>query len=93
MRVDLGRKILTALHEFSSDSRLYALSVADDRGELRCADLLVEAFASEDRVGDVGVRDVIVLATDPRLDPDALLGRRASFEVSLANGSRMAFFR
>lgn len=91
MSTDLSRKILAAVRAFSSDSRLYALSVADERGELRDTGLLVEAFASEDRLGEVGIRDVIVLATDPRLDPDTLLGRRARFEVSLANGSRKAF--
>jgi type VI secretion system secreted protein VgrG len=91
MSADLSRQIVTALRHFSSASRLYALRVCDERGDFQDEDLMVEAFMAEDKLDGVAVRDMIVLATNANLDVDALLGRRATLDISLADGSRTRF--
>ena len=76
----------TALAAFSSTTRLYALTIgAADSG------LLVEAFAAEDAIDELGARDVIALSTSAYIDPASLLGQPASLLVSLADRSRTSF--
>ncbi|TWI66188.1 Rhs element Vgr protein [Pseudoduganella lurida] len=82
------RTIVTSLAQFSSTTRLYALTSPADSA---VSDLLVEAFCADDAVQDVGARDVIVLSTSAHVDLDALLGETASLEVTLADGTRTAF--
>jgi type VI secretion system secreted protein VgrG len=82
----LTEQLGAALAEFSSTSRLYELTIGDAESSL-----LVEAFAAEDAVDDIGVRDVIALAASAHLDPASLLGQSAVLEVSLADGSRARF--
>ncbi|MGZ5200551.1 MAG: type VI secretion system Vgr family protein [Telluria sp.] len=87
MTTALTEQITTALAQFSSATRLYALTLGDadlDR-------LLVEAFLGTDALHDVPVRDVIVLSTSAGIDPASLLGQPASLETSLADGTRAIF--
>jgi uncharacterized protein involved in type VI secretion and phage assembly len=82
---------LAALAGFDSVTRLYALQIGDGDGGLPGSDLLVEAFVADDAVQGLGVRDVIALSTSAALDPQTLLGQRATLEVSLADGTRARF--
>jgi type VI secretion system secreted protein VgrG len=88
---ELTEKISSALAQFSSASRLYALTVGDGSAELGSGGLLVEAFAADDAVQGIGGRDVIVVSTDAHISLAPLLGQPASLEVSLADGSRTRF--
>jgi type VI secretion system secreted protein VgrG len=88
---ELTEKISSALAQFSSASRLYALTVGDGSAELGSGGLLVEAFAADDMVQGIGGRDVIVVSTDAHISLAPLLGQPASLEVSLADGSRTRF--
>ena len=78
-------QISASLAQYSSESRLYALVVEDG------PDLLVEAFTADDELQGTGPRDVIVLSTDAHLQAASLLGRCATLELSLADGSRTRF--
>ena len=91
MNTTLTEQIHSALAQFSSDTRLYALTVGDARADLGNGGLLVEAFASDDAVQGVGGRDVILVSTNAHIVLDRLLGQPASLEMSLADGSRTSF--
>jgi type VI secretion system secreted protein VgrG len=91
MSVALTEQITTALAQFSSETRLYALTVDDDAVNLGSHNLLVEAFAADDEVQGIGGRDVIVVSTDAHIPLEPLIGEHAALEVSLANGSRTTF--
>jgi len=82
---------LAALAGFDSVTRLYALRIGDDDLVLPGSGLLVEAFVADDAVQGLGVRDVIALSTSAALDPQTLLGQRATLQVSLADGTRASF--
>ncbi|MGZ8317341.1 MAG: type VI secretion system Vgr family protein, partial [Telluria sp.] len=83
----LTEQVTTALAQFSSGSRLYAITLGDGG----CDDLLVEAFAADDALNEVGARDVIVVSMSAHLQLDSLLGQSAALEVSLADGTRTRF--
>lgn len=87
MSTALTDQIFAALAEFSSASRLYALTISD--GEE--GGLLVEAFVADDALQALGIRDVIALSTDANLELDRLLGQPAVLEASLADGTRARF--
>jgi type VI secretion system VgrG family protein len=91
MSVALTEQITTALAQFSSKTRLYALTVDDEAANITPNDLLVEAFAADDEVQGIGGRDIIVVSTDAYIPLEPLLGQRAALEVSLANGNRTKF--
>jgi type VI secretion system secreted protein VgrG len=91
MNASLSEQITTALVQFSSASRLYALTVGDGSTDLGAGGLQVEAFAADDAVQDIGGRDVIVVSTNAYIEIEALLGQAASLELSLADGSRTSF--
>jgi type VI secretion system secreted protein VgrG len=82
----LAGQVLTALSEFSSRTRLYELTVKDID-----AVLLVEAFAADEQLQGIGVRDVIALSTRSTIAHSSLLGQEACLEISLADGTRQAF--
>jgi type VI secretion system secreted protein VgrG len=82
----LAGQVLTALSEFSSRTRLYELTVKDIN-----AVLLVEAFAADEQLQGIGVRDVIALSTRSIIAHSSLLGQEACLEISLADGTRQAF--
>jgi Rhs element Vgr protein len=84
----LTEQLSAALAAFSSTTRLYELTIGEAG---RNSALLVEAFAAEDAVDEVGVRDVIALSASVFLDPSSMLGQPAALEVSLADGSRTTF--
>jgi type VI secretion system VgrG family protein len=92
MSVALIEQITTALAQFSSATRLYELTLDEEGDELGSGGLLVEAFAADDSVQGVGARDIIVLSTNAHIELAPLLGQQASLAVSLANGSRTAFY-
>jgi type VI secretion system secreted protein VgrG len=77
----LTEQLSAALAAFSGTTRLYELTLGEAD-----SDLLVEAFAAEDAVDEVGARDVIVLSSHAYVDPASLLGQPASFALSLADG-------
>ncbi|OFA03683.1 heterokaryon incompatibility protein Het-C [Duganella sp. HH101] len=91
MSVALLQQITTALAQFSSATRLYALKLGDDGDEPGSGGLLVEAFCADDIVQGSGARDIIVLSTDAHIALAPLLGKPASLEVSLVDGSRTTF--
>jgi len=82
----LTEQLGAALAAFSGTTRLLELSIDGAAGAL-----LVEAFAADDAIDEVGVRDVIALSTSTHLGPASMLGRSASLELSLADGSRTSF--
>nr|WP_314543668.1 type VI secretion system Vgr family protein [uncultured Massilia sp.] len=77
-------QVVDALAAFSGAERLYALDVGD-------TELLVEAFAGDDALQEVGMRELIVLSTSAFLDIESLLGQQASLRVRLADGTRTSF--
>ena len=81
-------QLRAALAAFTGGSRLYTLFVGSATPP---DELLVEAFAADDTIQEVGIRDIIVLSTNAYLDLDALLGQPAALEVSLANRTRIRF--
>lgn len=83
----LIEEVTTALAEFSRSTKLIDLKVGE-RNEYR---LLVEAFAAEEAVQEVGLRDVIALSTSAHIPVPALLGQSATLELSLADGTRTGF--
>ncbi|MEJ7807753.1 MAG: type VI secretion system Vgr family protein, partial [Telluria sp.] len=87
----LTEKITASLTQFSSATRLYALTVGGGGAELGSGELLVEAFAADDAVQGIGGRDVIVLSTDAHMSLAPLVGQTASLAVSLADGTRARF--
>ena len=91
MSATLIEQVTSVLAQFSSASRLYALTVGDGSADLGAGGLLVEAFAADDEVQGIGGRDVIVLSTDAHIALKPLLGQSASLEVSLADGTRTTF--
>jgi type VI secretion system secreted protein VgrG len=90
MSIALTAQITAALAHFSSETRLYALTLDDDASRLSDG-LLVEAFAADDEVNGIECRDVVVVSTNAHIPLEPLLGQHAALEVSLANGSRTRF--
>ncbi len=90
-RLPLLEAITTALVQFSSATRLYGLKLGDEDADLGAGGLLVEAFSADDVVQGTGARDIIVLSTNAHVELAPLLGKPASLEVSLADGSRTTF--
>jgi type VI secretion system secreted protein VgrG len=90
MSIALTAQITTALTQFSSATRLYALTFRDDTTNLS-EGLLVEAFAADEEVHGIGGRDVIVVSTNAHVPLEPLLGQHAALELTLANGSRTCF--
>ena len=91
MRRALTDQITTTLAHFSSDTRLYALSVDADTGHVGIGDLLVEAFVADEQVAGIEWRDIIVVSTSAHIPLEPLLGRAAALQICLANGSRSSF--
>ena len=91
MSTPLIEQVTSALVQFSSGSRLYALTVGDGSASLGAGELLVEAFAADDEVQGIGGRDVIVVSTDAHIALAPLLGQPTSLMVSLADGTRSTF--
>lgn len=91
MDMRLAEQVRTALAEFSSTNRLYALTVQGASGDRLAGALLVEAFNADDEIQAIGARDVIVLSTSIHIACEELLGRQAALEISLADGTRTRF--
>ena len=84
----LTQDIVSAVAGFNGAPRLYALSIGDDGQD---SGLLVEAFAADERLQEVGARDIIALSTSAHIALASLLGQPASLHVSLADGTRTQF--
>ncbi|STQ92370.1 Uncharacterized protein conserved in bacteria [Janthinobacterium lividum] len=80
-------KIADALAAFTGATRLYELTYGEDAG----SSLLVEAFAADERLQEVGARDIIALSTSAHVALASLLGQPASLHISLADGTRTPF--
>ncbi|PHV22403.1 type VI secretion system tip protein VgrG [Janthinobacterium sp. BJB446] len=80
-------KIADALAAFTSATRLYELTFGEDAD----SGLLVEAFAADERLQEVGARDIIALSTSAHVALASLLGQPASLHISLADGTRTQF--
>ncbi|MFB9240996.1 type VI secretion system tip protein VgrG [Massilia antarctica] len=87
----LTEQVMAVLARFSSDSRLYGLTIGDGKADLGSGGLLVEAFAADDAVQGIGGRDVIVVSTDAHVALPALLGQAGKLDVTLADGKRVVF--
>ncbi len=83
--------LVSQLASFSSVSRLYELHIKDVEADLGSGGLLVEAFTAVEGLHRIDRRDVIVLSTNAHIELKQLIGRRASFGISLADGSRTQF--
>jgi type VI secretion system VgrG family protein len=89
MSLAIVEQVKGALGAFASATRLYELKLEGD--ELGAGGLLVEAFAADDGLQALGARDVILLSTSAEIALAPLLGKPASLETSLADGSRTSF--
>jgi type VI secretion system secreted protein VgrG len=83
--------LIAQVANFSSASRLYELQIKDVAADLGSGGLLVEAFTAVEGLHRIDRRDVVVLSTNAHIELKQLIGRRASFGISLANGSRTQF--
>ena len=79
-----------ALGAFSSITRLYEITLEGDSAQ-DAGPLLVEAFAGDEQLQTPGARDVIVLSTSAQLALAPMLGKLATLQVSLFDGSRASF--
>ena len=80
-----------ALAVFSSDTRLYGLTIGDGSAELGSGGMLVEAFAADDLLQGTGARELIVVSTDACIKLRPLLGQSARLDITLADGTRTTF--
>ena len=90
MNTELLAQVVAALAQFTSESRLYELSLKKD-GDYGSGGLLVEAFLADDCLQEIAARDIIVLSTSAAIRPAELLGQHATLKASLSDGSRTAF--
>ena len=84
------------LSEFSSDTRLFDFSVQNqgqttDVTDFGSGGLLVEGFAATESLQQIGIRDVILLSTNPHIKLSSLLTQTASLYISLSDGTRSNF--
>ncbi|MEO7494233.1 MAG: type VI secretion system Vgr family protein [Massilia sp.] len=91
MSTRLHHELSEALADFGSDKRLYALSFSGADGGDSLGGWLVEAFAADECLSQIGWRDVIVLAASASIRPTELLGRHAALHISLADRTRAGF--
>ena len=89
MSIDIVKQVLEGLAEFSTATRLYALSVGGD--DAAYDGLLVEAFFASDALQEVGARDIIVLSTNAELALESMQGQPATLAIALADGGRTHF--
>lgn len=81
--------ILAVIAASASGTRLYAMRFSD--ASAITAGLLVEAYVAIEEVQSIDSRDVILLSSEGEISLDTLLGRQASLEISLADGTRTSF--
>ncbi|MDN2677375.1 type VI secretion system Vgr family protein [Janthinobacterium sp. SUN033] len=84
----MTQDIVSAVAAFNGATRLYALAIGDDGQD---SGLLVEAFAADDRLQELGAREIIALSTNADVALASLLGQPASLQISLADGTRTQF--
>lgn len=91
MSSPLVNEIRAALSAFGNEKRLYEFNFARDDSGKDLGNWLVEAFAADEGLNQIGWRDIILLATNARIKPADLLGKAGSLKVSLADRSRAVF--
>ncbi|MDO8072687.1 type VI secretion system Vgr family protein [Janthinobacterium sp. SUN176] len=84
----MTQDIVSAVAAFNGATRLYALAIGDDGQD---SGLLVEAFAADERLQELGAREIIALSTNADVALASLLGQPASLQISLADGTRTQF--
>ncbi|MED5616875.1 type VI secretion system Vgr family protein, partial [Janthinobacterium sp. P210005] len=84
----MTQDIVSAVAAFNGATRLYELAIGDDGQD---SGLLVEAFAADDRLQELGAREIIALSTNADVALASLLGQPASLQISLADGTRTQF--
>ncbi|WP_230520786.1 type VI secretion system Vgr family protein [Janthinobacterium sp. EB271-G4-7A] len=84
----MTQDIVSAVAAFNGAARLYALAIGDDGQD---SGLLVEAFAADEGLQEVGARDIIALSTSAHVALASLLGQPAALHISLADGTRTQF--
>ncbi len=67
---------------FAASNRLYRLD-----GSASIASLQIERWSGREVLSGIYRWEVYALATDPALNPDAMLGQRISIDTALADGS------
>ncbi len=83
--------LIAQVANFSSATRLYELQINDVDADLGSGGLLVEAFAAVEGLHRIDHRDIVLLSTNAHIELKQLIGRRASFGISLADGTRAQF--
>jgi type VI secretion system VgrG family protein len=86
MAISALEQVTAALLQFTSETRLYELRLADDS-----VGLTVEAFSADEGLQTIGARDIIALSIDAFIQLAPLLGKPATLEISLADGTRGRF--
>ena len=86
MAISVLEQVTTALLQFTSETRLYELRVVDDS-----VTIMVEAFRADEGLQAIGAHDIIALSTDALIQWAPLLGKAATLEISLADGTRAYF--
>ncbi|MDN2670589.1 type VI secretion system Vgr family protein [Janthinobacterium sp. SUN026] len=84
----MTQDIVSAVAAFNGATRLYALAIGDDGQD---SGLLVEAFAADERLQELGAREIIALSTNADVALASLLGQPASLQICLADGTRTQF--
>ncbi|MCC7691297.1 type VI secretion system Vgr family protein [Janthinobacterium sp. EB271-G4-3-2] len=84
----MTQDIVSAVAAFNGATRLYALSIGNGGQD---SGLLVEAFAADERLQELGAREIIALSTSAHVALASLLGQPASLHISLADGKRTQF--
>jgi type VI secretion system VgrG family protein len=87
----LERRISTTTHPGIAPLHERYPPVRPDCRPRPVTEFLVEAFTAQDAIQEIGVRDVIVLSTDPFIDLFSLLDQPATLAISLAGGTRTHF--
>jgi type VI secretion system secreted protein VgrG len=86
MAISALEKVTASLSQFTSETRLYQLRLADESVELT-----VEAFSADEGLQTIGTRDIIALSIDASIQLAPLLGKPAALEISMADGTRRRF--
>jgi Rhs element Vgr protein len=86
MAISALEKVTASLSQFTSETRLYQLRLADESVELT-----VEAFSADEGLQTIGTRDIIALSIDASIQLAPLLGKPAALEISIADGTRRRF--
>ena len=86
MAISAFEQVTAYLSQFTSETRLYQLRLADDS-----VGLTVEAFSADEGLQTIGARDIIALSINASIQLALLLGKPATMEISTADGTCSRF--